>query len=64
MSSVLLPCNVLLHAHLSPQEGKEFTCGCLMSNSRYLLTGCSDSTVVLWDIKNRSINKTLEVHVG
>ena len=32
-----------------------------MSNSRYLLTGCSDSTVVLWDIKNRSISKTLEV---
>ena len=32
-----------------------------MSNSCYLLTGCSDSTVVLWDIKNRSISKTLEV---
>ena len=32
-----------------------------MSNSRYLLTGCSDSTVVLWDIKNRNISKTLEV---
>jgi len=43
------------------QEGKEFTCGCLLSNSRFLLSGCSDSSVLLWDLKSRSISKTLEV---
>ena len=43
------------------QDGGHFTCGCLMSSSRYLLSGASDGLLMLWDIKNKSSTKTFEV---
>lgn len=43
------------------QDSSHFTCGCLMSNSRYILSGSSDGLIMLWDVKNKSSAKTFEV---
>ena len=32
-----------------------------MHNSRYLVSGCDNSNVLIWDLKNKNIIKTFQV---
>ena len=61
LSSISYIVLLLLSLPCMPQDSGHFTCGCLMSNSRYLLTGVSDGCLMLWDIKNKNPTKTFEV---
>ena len=46
---------------VSGQDRGHFTCGCFLANSRYLLSGASDGLLLLWDLKNKSSAKNIEV---
>lgn len=42
--------------------GHQDTVRCLLMNSQYLLSGSSDTSVKLWDLRNFSIYKSFEYH--
>lgn len=49
-------------SYLSHLEGGSFFSGCLLHNSRYLLSGSEDSSVHIWDLKNRKIFRSFPGH--
>lgn len=42
-------------------RGSDFTCGCLLRNSKFFASGSSDSTVRIWDLKKKSVFRTCRV---
>ena len=46
------------------EGGGSFTCGSLLHSSRYLVSGCGNSEVLIWDLKNKNIIKTFQVHTA
>lgn len=56
--------DILTWSHLVHKDGGAFTCGCLLNNSRYLASGCGNSSVLVWDLKHKNVVRTLQGHSG
>ncbi|XP_064383740.1 protein NEDD1-like [Halichondria panicea] len=56
--------DIITWSYLVHKEDGAFTCGCLLGNSRYLASGCGNSSVFVWDLKHKNIIKTFPGHSG